>query len=88
MPKIGDVPTELRNFNKIFEQVSRQHDYGTVFSAYLTMMVNFFANMEFIEERDQAMARFNKQEKDGMNQLFYETIKVQNHMIVEREMDW
>lgn len=88
MPKSTDVPVELRDFNNIFEQISRRHDYSNVFSAYLIMMLNFFANGEFMEDRDKEMARFDQEEKDGMNKLFYETLKIQNEMIVVREMPW
>lgn len=69
---IQDIPKQQRDFFKIFERIAYRHQYSEVFDDYLTMLINWFANGEQQEWRDQALKKYTPEEKQMLNEMFRE----------------
>lgn len=83
-----DIPQEQRAFFKVFEEIAYRHEYSTVFDDYLTMIINFFANGEQQELRDQALKKYSDQEKQLFNEMFKAHIAIQNDKIITKGLKW
>ncbi len=82
---IRDLPPELREFWRLFSSFSYRYDYNNVWNDYLIMCVNFFANGAFIKERDQALKKYSKEEKQILNKMFYEMFSAINQILKSKE---
>jgi len=73
-----NIPRELKDFFKLFEQLAYRHQYSTVFDDYLTMCIfNFsYDNQEYKLQRDERMKSYDKKEHEIFNQMFFEMLKV------------
>lgn len=65
MPKTTDVPHELRDFNNVFEMISRRWDYSRVFDDFLTITLNFFRPLPQKLERPN----YERDDLDRFNEL-------------------
>jgi type I restriction enzyme M protein len=85
-----NIPTELKTFFKLFEQLAYRHQYSTVFDDYLTMCIYNFSydNLEYKKMRDDRMNNYEKKEHDLFNQLFFEMLKVLNDQLGSGLMKW
>lgn len=85
-----NIPSELKTFFKLFEQLAYRHQYSTVFDDYLTMcLYNFsFDNQEYKKLRDERMKHYSKGEHELFGKLFYEMIKVLNDMLGSGVLKW
>lgn len=83
-----DVPVEQRPFFEHMERIGQRHDYGTVFDDYLTMMINFWANGEQEQWRDDALKKYSAAEKQEMNLMFQAHVRLMDKMVVTDGYSW
>jgi len=76
-------PSELKGFLNVFERVAIRHQYSQVLEDFLTMAINWFGNGLFVDERDQAMSKYSKEEKKLFNQMFTEMVKALEYIHVK-----
>jgi type I restriction enzyme M protein len=69
------LPPEIKNFWRLFENVSYKYQYSNVFDDFLTMCINYFANGIYREQRDAALKKYSEKEKQLFNEMFYCMIK-------------
>lgn len=81
MPKTTEVPHELREFNKIFEMISRRWDYSRVFDDFLTITLNFFRPTP----QKLEWPNYERQDLDRFNALFREFFLVMQKGIEQRK---
>lgn len=81
MPKTTDVPHELREFNKLFELISRRWDYSRVFDDFLTITLNFF----LLFPKKLEWPSYERQDLDRFNALFQEFLLVMKRGIHEHK---
>ncbi|WP_273210489.1 N-6 DNA methylase [Runella zeae] len=86
MPKTTDVPQELREFNKIFEQIAYRHGYSEVFYDFVDYCIACFLDTGDAELAKRLQKRYEK-EYSLFSELFREWILTQHKMIVE-EHEW
>jgi type I restriction enzyme M protein len=76
MPKLQEIPRELKEFNRIFEQLSYRHQYSSIFEDFLSITVAEFARGKMSPVYDDYVRRYTKEERSLFNQLFKEMIRV------------
>ncbi|MFO0386348.1 MAG: class I SAM-dependent DNA methyltransferase [Flavobacteriales bacterium] len=76
--KTQNIPVELRTWWKSFQVAAYRHDYSAVFHDFVTMaLTQFCVKDEMFEEwHADAMRRYNRQEKDAFNEMFFEMLNV------------
>ncbi|MAX80335.1 MAG: type I restriction endonuclease subunit M [Crocinitomicaceae bacterium] len=88
MAKTLDVPVELRQFNKLFNELAYYNDDSIVFDDFLTYTISMFM---FYEHRDiDNLNRIKSNYKNGFKgfyELFKELINVMGKMITD-EGSW
>lgn len=85
---IRDIPVEQRSFFKVFQQIAYRWNYSEVFSDYLMMLMNWFANGTMKEQRDQALKKYDDKEKQLFNTLYNEHVLLMQDMIIKRGLSW
>lgn len=80
MPKATDIPSELRQFNKIFERIAYRWDYSTVFDDYLTYCIEVF-DLDKTGEPVQQMKKKYGELYEVFIELFHEHIQVMHKML-------
>ncbi len=72
MPKTTEIKSELREFNAIFEKLARRWDDSQIFHDFLIMSVcSFYPSGCSMQERDDAMKRYDKEEKGLFRDLYF-----------------
>lgn len=87
MPKTVDVPSELREFNKIFERIAYRHGWGEVyrdFVDYATACLLWEGDKEFGNQLSQKYGK----EYESFKLLFFEWMMVQKSQLGEDSTDW
>jgi type I restriction enzyme M protein len=77
--KTRDVPHELRDFFKLFDQLCGKHDYSRVYDDYLSMAYTQFTPKcypQYEQEHAAAMKPYNAKEKQIFSAMFREMIMV------------
>ena len=88
MPKTIDIPTNLREFNRIFEQIAYRHDYSTVFNDFLDFCLKGFSPWDDFEELNKyGQSRYSEKERLLFGELIGEFIQVMNRAITG-PTDW
>lgn len=88
MPKTIDIPHNMREFNKIFEQIAYRHDYSTVFNDFLDFSLKGFSPWDDFEELNKyGQSRYSEKESLLFGQLIIEFIQIMNREIVG-PTDW
>lgn len=82
MPKSTDVPSELKQFNKIFEHLAYRWESSTVFDDYLTYCIEVF-NMDRTGERVRELQERYGEDYFDLVALFHEHLKVMEVMVAE-----
>lgn len=82
MPKSTDIPTELREFNKIFERFAYRFDAGTLFDDYLTYCIEVF-NVAKTGEPIERLKKHYGEYYPNFIDLFREHVNVQAKMVDE-----
>lgn len=86
MAKTRDVPTEMRDFNKVFERFSYRWDVGTIFNDYLDYCIEVFN----IKKTGEVVERLKSHYKDDYKtfiDLFREHVLVMDKMITN-DTEW
>lgn len=86
MPKTRDLPSELRDFNKLFETLSYRYDNYDVFNDFLDFFINYFSFNHRID-LEHMRKKYTLEERHKFHQLIMEAIKVYDKMIVY-DKDW
>lgn len=85
---ISDVPSECRPWFKVFERIAYRWQYSEVFSDYLDILMNWFANGTLTEIRDASMKKYSSEEKQLFNELFFEHIRLMEKKILVQGCKW
>ncbi|WP_428657637.1 N-6 DNA methylase [Runella sp.] len=80
MPKTTDVPHELREFNKVFEDIAYRHGWGDVFVDFVDYSIACFLNTGDPKTADYLEKKYADR-YSRFRQLFAEWIKAQERMI-------
>lgn len=72
-----DIPRELKQFWKIFDNWCYRWDYATVFDDFLTMCIpNFSLSEQYAVERDKVKEKYNEKEIQYFRDCFSEMVRV------------
>jgi type I restriction enzyme M protein len=85
--KSRDFDSNLKPFLKVFEKLAYRHDVSTVFQDFILVCLNFMGNGNFMEERDNRMKSYSKDEHAIFNEMFSELVKLMAQEITE-DGDW
>ena len=86
--KTREVPHYLKEFNRIFSQVTYRHEYVIVFDDFLSAALNYFL-LPGSEGFDVSVfKRYSKEENQMIGSLVHELIKVYDKQIVKAGKDW
>lgn len=84
----SDIPSELKPWFKVFDQLCYRHDYVTVFDDYLLMLMNWFANAQLKDQWLDRKKRYNEKELILFNELYKQLVFLMTKMIVKHEKKW
>ncbi len=85
---VNQIPSELKQLNKLFEYFHYRRDANIVFDDLLTIFINFFSDGLLMKERDEAMAKYDAKDKQVFNEMFYEIIGIFDKMIDDTPGSW
>lgn len=76
---IRDIPSELKSFWKLFEKLAYRWDYSHIFNDYIDMAINFFKDVEVID--NSFLNKYSAEEKEIFNSMFREMVATYDRMI-------
>lgn len=72
-----DFPPELKNWWTLFQKCAYRHDYGTLFSDFVTLFVTQFCLPGQLQEwHTDSLRSYNESERKLMGEMIYELIDV------------
>lgn len=86
MPKTREVPGELKEFNKFFNQLTYRHDVSTVFDDFLTIFICVFARETQEPLYFETIKRYDKKELNYFAKMMGELLILYNNAKLNE--DW
>lgn len=81
MIKTREVPTELKNFNSVFNDLTYRYDASQIFSDFLSLVICCMAHHTQEKKYFEIINRYEKKEVDLFCRLFAELLKFYNREI-------
>lgn len=76
MPKTIDVPTELRDFNSVFNTLAYKYDVSQIFDDFLTIVICCLCYQQQEPLYMQTIKKYDRKELNAFAQLFAEVWKL------------
>lgn len=84
MPKTTDVPAELKEFNKVFNQVSYAHDDDRVFSDFIDVCISNFQLVPTPGLRERMLNTYSEKELTAMGDLVMEYFNTMERVLAKK----
>lgn len=86
MSKKTHISHEIKDFNNIFESLSRRHSYYYVFEDFLDLYINAWC-FDYQFNRELIQERYTLEERQKFTLMMYEVIKILDNKI-QSDSDW
>lgn len=87
MPKPTELPKELREFNRIFQQLEYRHNSAEVWKDFLDLFIKQFSFDDCEELNQDIQQRYSQTERHVFGELIQESLKTINEQI-KADTDW
>lgn len=86
--KTREVPSELREFLKVFDKLAYVHEASTVWTDFLDCFIKGFSFDDATEFNESLIRRYDKEERLIFGSLVYEMIRVYDKMMDSDSKAW